>query len=141
MSCSSGASMPRDYPRGSGTKSGNGRGRGARRPPEAAISGRRVLAPAVPGAQLLIGGACRAFRLRRDLPNRLWLLFLSEDGDTNNSYVIRPSGARGIGIGQRGEVERRGLGRALAPAEYLQRARSEERRVGKECRSRWSPYH
>src|SRR5256885_16354452 len=27
------------------------------------------------------------------------------------------------------------LGRALVPA------RSEERRVGKECRSRWSPYH
>src|SRR3712207_9509751 len=24
---------------------------------------------------------------------------------------------------------------------FLQRARSEERRVGKECRSRWSPYH
>ena len=23
----------------------------------------------------------------------------------------------------------------------VQRARSEERRVGKECRSRWSPYH
>ena len=23
----------------------------------------------------------------------------------------------------------------------LERARSEERRVGKECRSRWSPYH
>jgi len=23
----------------------------------------------------------------------------------------------------------------------LSRARSEERRVGKECRSRWSPYH
>ena len=23
----------------------------------------------------------------------------------------------------------------------IQRARSEERRVGKECRSRWSPYH
>ena len=23
----------------------------------------------------------------------------------------------------------------------LQRVRSEERRVGKECRSRWSPYH
>src|SRR5256885_11982313 len=29
----------------------------------------------------------------------------------------------------------RGLGRFLA------RFRSEERRVGKECRSRWSPYH
>ena len=25
--------------------------------------------------------------------------------------------------------------------EYLQTIRSEERRVGKECRSRWSPYH
>ena len=24
---------------------------------------------------------------------------------------------------------------------YLGLARSEERRVGKECRSRWSPYH
>ena len=23
----------------------------------------------------------------------------------------------------------------------IQKARSEERRVGKECRSRWSPYH
>ena len=28
--------------------------------------------------------------------------------------------------------------RAIA---YDQQARSEERRVGKECRSRWSPYH
>ena len=25
--------------------------------------------------------------------------------------------------------------------EYYNRGRSEERRVGKECRSRWSPYH
>ena len=25
--------------------------------------------------------------------------------------------------------------------DYLERERSEERRVGKECRSRWSPYH
>ena len=26
-------------------------------------------------------------------------------------------------------------------AEYCRYIRSEERRVGKECRSRWSPYH
>ena len=26
-------------------------------------------------------------------------------------------------------------------ADHLLDARSEERRVGKECRSRWSPYH
>ena len=30
--------------------------------------------------------------------------------------------------------------RAPSPG-YSRRARSEERRVGKECRSRWSPYH
>src|SRR3712207_6905725 len=32
----------------------------------------------------------------------------------------------------------------LAPADYIgtiMELRSEERRVGKECRSRWSPYH
>src|SRR2546421_8301266 len=28
-----------------------------------------------------------------------------------------------------------------ADSAFLQAARSEERRVGKECRSRWSPYH
>src|SRR2546430_15799772 len=28
-----------------------------------------------------------------------------------------------------------------AATKQAQRARSEERRVGKECRSRWSPYH
>ena len=30
---------------------------------------------------------------------------------------------------------------ALSPPEPTQFERSEERRVGKECRSRWSPYH
>src|SRR5256885_15494686 len=38
-----------------------------------------------------------------------------------------------------------GLGVALMPPmlieQELARGRSEERRVGKECRSRWSPYH
>src|SRR2546429_8940889 len=29
----------------------------------------------------------------------------------------------------------------ILPSEALAKARSEERRVGKECRSRWSPYH
>ena len=30
---------------------------------------------------------------------------------------------------------------ALDPSENYKGTRSEERRVGKECRSRWSPYH
>ena len=29
----------------------------------------------------------------------------------------------------------------LGGVRYLDKPRSEERRVGKECRSRWSPYH
>src|SRR5256885_7845440 len=33
------------------------------------------------------------------------------------------------------------LGLAVRPAGGVERDRSEERRVGKECRSRWSPYH
>ena len=28
-----------------------------------------------------------------------------------------------------------------ADVEHVNQRRSEERRVGKECRSRWSPYH
>ena len=33
------------------------------------------------------------------------------------------------------------LDAGFAPAQALVHRRSEERRVGKECRSRWSPYH
>ena len=38
------------------------------------------------------------------------------------------------------EQERR-ANLAQIPATIQELARSEERRVGKECRSRWSPYH
>ena len=34
-----------------------------------------------------------------------------------------------------------GLGQYENSLESLEKSRSEERRVGKECRSRWSPYH
>src|SRR5256885_5682522 len=46
----------------------------------------------------------------------------------NEKYQLRPRDWSGA----------LAAGRSLAP--YLAR-RSEERRVGKECRSRWSPYH
>ena len=43
-------------------------------------------------------------------------------------------------------LREKGIAKAAAKAdrdakEGVIRARSEERRVGKECRSRWSPYH
>ena len=44
-----------------------------------------------------------------------------------SEYVMRLEGAELTGLSD--------------PAGIFQRARSEERRVGKECRSRWSPYH
>ena len=37
--------------------------------------------------------------------------------------------------------EHNGVTVTLSELSALQRIRSEERRVGKECRSRWSPYH
>ena len=47
-----------------------------------------------------------------------------------------------LSISQADAREALGLGGAAYKAEnYYQIARSEERRVGKECRSRWSPYH
>ena len=54
-----------------------------------------------------------------------------------------------IDLGHGLEVSRIGFGgMALShiygqtdPADALAAERSEERRVGKECRSRWSPYH
>src|SRR2546427_12038768 len=39
------------------------------------------------------------------------------------------------------ELSARDKGAARAVRERLDEIRSEERRVGKECRSRWSPYH
>ena len=40
-----------------------------------------------------------------------------------------------------GELETARAGRWKPQNEALFAHRSEERRVGKECRSRWSPYH
>src|SRR3712207_9070133 len=37
------------------------------------------------------------------------------------------------------EVQRKGV--LIGDTVVIRKARSEERRVGKECRSRWSPYH
>src|SRR5207302_7572680 len=38
-------------------------------------------------------------------------------------------------------TSRRSVRRSTCSARLGRRLRSEERRVGKECRSRWSPYH
>src|SRR5256886_10473759 len=57
----------------------------------------------------------------------------SEDGGAGEAVRGEGPGCRG----DAGEAWRRGLGEGDRGGEM----RSEERRVGKECRSRWSPYH
>ena len=38
-------------------------------------------------------------------------------------------------------AEEKTIGGIIIPDSAKEKPRSEERRVGKECRSRWSPYH
>ena len=46
----------------------------------------------------------------------------------------------GAAATRNGQYKKRGAAAARI-GQYKKRGRSEERRVGKECRSRWSPYH
>src|SRR5438132_2732565 len=55
--------------------------------------------------------------------------------DVCSSDLVRDDRARAL----RARLERH-VQRAVAESIGLQQGRSEERRVGKECRSRWSPY-
>src|SRR5258708_39541372 len=46
---------------------------------------------------------------------------------------------RGVNVSEKGVA--RATGDMMGMLATVMNARSEERRVGKECRSRWSPYH
>src|SRR5256885_3090122 len=61
-------------------------------------------------------------------------------GTTIGAADLSASRLQAIALAQRPELQ---MARAKIDSEKskLQLARSEERRVGKECRSRWSPYH
>src|SRR3712207_600737 len=75
-------------------------------------------------ASLLTEGALAALAARVRAP--------SEDGGLWSGPKVAAWMARHLGLAK--VHPQRGW-------EALQRLRSEERRVGKECRSRWSPYH
>ena len=64
------------------------------------------------------------------------------EGQTESALVPRPRNPWKLTVLQAPQVLRQGHVRAIpADASHIGICRSEERRVGKECRSRWSPYH
>src|SRR3712207_9532755 len=60
------------------------------------------------------------------------------DGQNGRAAPAPPEGATGV---EYGWAEPATPSEPAAKQEEPARERSEERRVGKECRSRWSPYH
>ena len=64
--------------------------------------------------------------------------------DGTEEFAITMRGYDRAQINQHMEAVRRQLAEArreVAALDQRAKYRSEERRVGKECRSRWSPYH
>src|SRR5256885_16656749 len=57
-----------------------------------------------------------------------------------DSYTVLRDGGF-VQTGALADIDRRQLVKLIVGREVRAAARSEERRVGKECRSRWSPYH
>src|SRR6266496_6804056 len=76
-----------------------------------------------------------------------FVLFFFNDTATTEIYTLSLHDALPISSGPMGPAVAQPMsstpspGRKAASAIALPRPRSEERRVGKECRSRWSPYH
>ena len=61
--------------------------------------------------------------------------------DMDGRPVWLEPGGEGLRIDPRGDAVQVCYGTRAAAFRALSLLRSEERRVGKECRSRWSPYH
>src|SRR6476661_8999277 len=70
-----------------------------------------------------------------------FFVFQAEDGIRDSSVTGVQTCALPIFLAADVEDLGAGPGRAGSDVEQQGRGRSEERRVGKECRSRWSPYH
>src|SRR5262250_3519319 len=71
----------------------------------------------------------------------VFFFFQAEDGIRDTSVTGVQTCALPICQGVRKNQRRLPAGSGLSLRKLGVRGRSEERRVGKECRSRWSPYH
>ena len=59
----------------------------------------------------------------------------------NSSSIVGSIGVIYSSFGFKDLIKKIGVDRRVHTAGKNKSTRSEERRVGKECRSRWSPYH
>ena len=88
-------------------------------------SGAALFAPLVPSAQ--------------DVAIQAGRIYLVEDGAVIENGTVLVRAGRIVAIGEDVSIPRGVRVVDYGPDAVL--TRSEERRVGKECRSRWSPYH
>ena len=99
-------------------------------------------------------GECLQFRVDVCLRDIVDVVAQSRQGNAHHDFdslllvVACVEEGFEFGIGYRAFFRHHGLGKRSERAQfgivkfaYRQTTRSEERRVGKECRSRWSPYH
>ena len=78
--------------------------------------------------------------LGKSMLGRLLILSLAANGALQTAVTQDPSGAQ-ITLDSRTTSSVNHISILLRQAAVWGGIRSEERRVGKECRSRWSPYH
>src|SRR2546422_1780318 len=78
---------------------------------------------------------------KEKLPITISAMDVDSDGSVREGIerIVKESGPIDVLVNNAG-IERTGSVEGLSLAEF-RALRSEERRVGKECRSRWSPYH
>ena len=78
----------------------------------------------------------KLFHLTENYPSyHQWLVASPHFGNSaNRTHLSSPRGMHVSSLEDFNRAFRKGMG-------TVYQTRSEERRVGKECRSRWSPYH
>src|SRR5260370_26854217 len=93
------------------------------------------------GTELFVDVGVNANKLRIDLEKGLPITTTKIAYGPHLGFGARRAVSEKNDLGVRIEFDQNVDGHALLGARMVDYRRSEERRVGKECRSRWSPYH
>ena len=76
--------------------------------------------------------------LKSIVPSRIWIVGIS---DCEGNYVVAICATKEIAERELFKARDNLVKEWKKMETFFEEQRSEERRVGKECRSRWSPYH